>query len=453
MLNRLTLIVVFAFGMIQGGALAGPVVGNDGSFGYQGYLEFEGAPANGDFYFRFSMFDSAVGGSEVSPLYGLVGPVTATDGLFVCNIQLGGSQEDALGFWREFGDAVKYLNIEVGQIEGLYTTLSNRVFIGSTPQALHSQFARALTFPYVDSYSEPFGDLSTMVSLTSEFGGTVAELRANGVSDEPTVYIRGERVFGSSFAFQSGALLVDSREDEVAIRGEGSRFSIVGFFSDPPTLSGVSAAVVGSVGFGSSADVVAVWGTNGPAGTSARLGTADYAGDFDGDVLVRDDMRVQGEATRDYANNSPSPIGPLAYGFVSTTGVVGSATANLSASWDAANSRYLIEVDGELLGFNSHVVSVTVVDSFEPRLATFDGSGSGMLSVKIWDINSGNVPVQDNFSIVIYDANPVVVNRIAAPDGVDPDKYTEATGAVLVETRSRVEPVKELDTQGLLLDD
>tara|TARA_R110002073_G_scaffold152651_3_gene307491 strand:- start:132476 stop:133837 length:1362 start_codon:yes stop_codon:yes gene_type:complete len=453
MLNRLALIMVVALGMIQGGALAGPVVGNDGSFGYQGYLEFEGAPANGDFYFRFSMFDSAVGGNEVSPLYSEVGPITATDGLFVCNIQMGDTQEDALGFWKEYGDAVKYLNIEVGQIEGSYTTLSDRVFIGSTAQALHSQFARALTFPYVDSYSEPFGDPSTMLSLTSEFGGTVAELRANGVSDEPTVYIRGEEVFGSSFAFQSGALLVDSREDEVAIRGEGSRFSIVGFFSDPPTLSGVSAAVVGSVGFGSSADVVAVWGTNGPAGTSARLGTADYAGDFDGDVLARDALRVQGEATRDYASNSPSPIGPLAYGFVSTTGVVGSATANFSASWDAANSRYIIEVDGEFLGFNSHVVSVTVVDSFEPRLATFDGAGSGMLSVKIWDINSGNVPVQDNFSIVIYDANPVVVNRIAAPDGVDADKYTEATGAVLVETRSRVEPVAELDTEGLLLDD
>ena len=183
MLNRLALMLVVALGMIQGGALAGPVVGNDGSFGYQGYLEFEGAPANGDFYFRFSMFDSAVGGSEVSPLYSEVGPITATDGLFVCNIQMGDTQEDALGFWREYGDAVKYLNIEVGQIEGSYTTLSNRVFIGSAAQALHSQFARALTFPYVDSYSEPFGDPSTMVSLTSEFGGTVAELRANGVSD------------------------------------------------------------------------------------------------------------------------------------------------------------------------------------------------------------------------------------------------------------------------------
>ena len=134
-------------------------------------------------------------------------------------------------------------------------------------------------------------------------------------------------MFGSSFSLQSGALLVDSMDDEVAIRGEGSRFSIVGFFSDPPTLPGLSAAIVGSVGIGSTPDVVAIWGSNSPAGTSARLGTADYAGDFDGDVIARDGLRVQGEPTRDYANNSPSPIGPLAYGFVSTTGTVGPATA------------------------------------------------------------------------------------------------------------------------------
>ena len=445
MLKRFVVVAVLVFGLMGVTAWGGIDLNNDGSFSYQGYLEDGGVPANGDYYFRFRIYETNVGGGELSPLFADVGPVTVTDGLFVCDILMGGLQLEAMGFWRDFGDRVKYLNIEVGLVDGgPYEEISPRVFIGSTPHALHSQFAQALTFPYTDSHTNPLANPETMISLTNEFGGTVAQLRSNGVVDEPIVYIRGERVFGASFGNQSGALLVDSREDEVGIRGEGARFSVVGLFSDPPTLPGVSAALLGSVGFGSSPDVVAVWATNGPAGTSARLGTADYGGDFDGDVLARDDLRVRGEPTRDYAVNNPSPIGPLAYGFVSSSGVVSSATANLSASWDAANSQYIVEVAGESLAFNTHAVSITVVDSTEPRIATYNAVVSG-LSVKIWDINSGNIAVQDNFSIVIYDATPVVLNQMAVPEGVDLDKYSEETGAELVQTRPRYEPVEPVE--------
>jgi len=418
----------------------------DGSFNYQGYLEFEGAPANGDFYFEVHLLDS--NGDEIDPRFDQPGPITVTDGLFDMDIQMGGTLADADYFWDRYGHLAKKMRIMVGLIEGgPYTTLSPDVELGASPHALWSRYAGGLQFPYTDTHSNLFADPETMISLTNEFGGTVAELRSNGVTNEPIVYIRGERVFGGSFGFQSGALLVDSREDEVGIRGEGTRFSVVGFFSDPPTLTGVSAALLGSVGFASAPDVVAVWASNTPAGTSARLGTADYAGDFDGDILARDDLRVQGEPTRDYSASSPSPIGPLAYGFVSSSGTVSSATANLSASWDAANSRYLIEVEGESFGFNTHAVSITVVDSVEPRIATYDGTLSA-LGVKIWDLNSGNIAVQDNFSIVIYDATPVVVNQVAVPEGMDKDKYTEKTGVQLLQTRPRHEPIEQVENFG-----
>ncbi len=452
-MNRVLFFGILMIGLLATLGRAGVVVFNDGSFSYQGYMEEDGSPANGMYSFRFEAFNHPTGNDIASEMFFMSVPVPVVDGLFVVNVQMGGSLANAQQFWRTVGNQDMYLEIGVGEFEGgPYETLGTRVPMGWGARAQYSGFSEALIFPYVDSCSDPFGDPSTMISLTSEFGGTVAELRANGVSDEPTVHIRGENVYNSSFGFQSGALLVDSMEDEVAIRGEGSRFSIVGFFSDPPTLPGLSAAIVGSVGFSSSPDVIAVWGTNGPAGTSARLGTADYAGDFDGDVLARDDLRVQGEPTRDYASNSPSPIGPLAYGFVSNAGDVSSATANLSASWDAANLQYIIEVDGEAIAFNTHAVSIAVVDSFFPRVATYNASVDG-LTVKIWDIAGGNVAIQDNFSIVIYDANPVVLNRIAVPDGVDPDKYAEQTGARLIQTRPRHEPVEELEIRGLGLDE
>ena len=129
------------------------------------------------------------------------------------------------------------------------------------------------------------------------------------------------------------------------------------------------------------------------------------------------------------------------------------ACASLAPAQDLAVRGGVVHtVSGESITFSTHTVVVTVVDAVEPRLATFTTTG-GDIAVKIWDLNSGNVAVQDNFSIVIYNANPVVVNRVGVPDGIDADKYTEAPGAVLVETRNRVEPVAELDTQGLLLDE
>ncbi|MBL4809672.1 MAG: hypothetical protein JKY43_06400, partial [Phycisphaerales bacterium] len=91
--------------------------------------------------------------------------------------------------------------------------------------------------------------------------------------------------------------------------------------------------------------------------------------------------------------------------------------------------------------------SITVVDSFEPRVATFIAS-AGDLLVYIWDLNSGNVKVPDNFTIVIYDAAPVVLNRLAVPDGVDLDKYSEETGAVLIQTQPRNEPVEPFENYG-----
>lgn len=436
------LCVVAFFGAVAFGGV--PDV-QDGSFNYQGYLEFEGAAANGDFYFEVHLLDS--NGDEIDPLFDTPGPITATDGLFDMDIQMGGTPEDAEYFWRTYGHLAKSMRIMVGTVEGgPYTTLSPDVDLGSSPHALFSRFAGALQFPYTDMYSDKFADPVTMVSLANQFGGTVLDITVGVETNEPTLRVSGTTLFDDAiFGQYAGELQVNSLDEFAGLVAISRGFPILGALVTDDGFN--SAAVLGEVQSSSDADSIAVWALNQSSGNYAALGTGLYAGDFNGDVIARNDLRVRGESTRDYAFNSPSPIGPLAYGSVSFAGSMSSGTANLSATWDAASLEYIVSVVGESLAFINHTVSITVVDTFEPRLATFNTS-SGNLRVKIWDINSGNIAVQDNFSIVIYDATPVVLNRMAVPDGVDLDKYTEETGAVLIQTRPRVEPVEPFENYG-----
>ncbi|MEM9372785.1 MAG: hypothetical protein AAGA55_04000 [Planctomycetota bacterium] len=409
------------------------------SFNYQGRLEVDGAPANGDFFFEVRLLDSS--GDEIDPRFDELGPITVVDGIFDMDVLMGGTDMDADFFWRTYGHLAKRARIGVSDVDdGSYTTLSPDIDLGSSPHALYARYAGALRFPYSDTYLDLGGDPATMFSLTNEFGGIVAEFRSNQVGDEPLVYIRGENVFNSSFGFQSGALLVDSMDDEVAIRGEGSRFSIAGFFGDPPTLPGVSAALLGNVGFFSGPDVIAVWAVNSVADNSAALGTENHAGDFSGDVLVRDNLVVEGLVEREFAPDQRSAVGPLAYGFINANGSVGNGTANLSSEWDAALNLYRVSVDVGGLFFGVQTVLVTVVDTNEPRVATVN-IVSGEVRVAIWDINSGNTLVQDNFQIAIFDprSGPSSV-VVTAPQGADLDKLSEQTGVAPVRVLHEPQP-------------
>jgi hypothetical protein len=360
---------------------------------------------------------------------------------------MGGSQADAEFFWKNYGHLVKKMRIMVGTVEGgPYTTLSPDVELGSTPHALWSRFAGALQFPYIDSHSNLFANPETMISLHNEFGGTILNLSVGVETDEPTLRVAGQTLFDDSvFGFYAGELQVNSLDEFAAVVGISKGFPILGELITDNGLN--SAAVLGEVNSFSDPFSIAVWALNHASGNEAALGTGSYSGDFSRDVIIRRDLRVRGEPTRDYASNSPSPIGPLAYGSVASSGNLNSGTANISSSWDAINSWYLISVTGKSLAWQTHTISVSVVDFIEPRLATFSSTGGDIL-VKIWDINSGNIAVQDNFSIVIYDSNPTVLNRIAAPNGMDEDKYTEKTGVQLIQTQPCNEPVEPFENYG-----
>ena len=420
----------------------GVVSVNDGTFNYQGVLTDNGAPANGMYSFSIEPYTSADGFDIAHELLFFSDPIPVVDGLFSLDIQMGGNASEARRFWREIGDEPIYLEIGVGLIKGgPYTTLGTRAKVGWSARAQYAGISESLRFPYSDTYIDPFGDPSTMLSLTSEFGGIVAEFRSANAADEPIVHIAGSDTFNSGFSFQSGALLVDSRDDEVAIRGEGTRYSVVGFHSEPSTLTGVSASVLGSVGFFSSPDIIAVWANNGPAGTSARLGVENYAGDFTGDVLIRNALRVEENVTRDFGSNEPAMVGPAAYGFVNSAGNVTNGTANLDAVWNAGSSTYRITLDG-YTGIHSLLTThVTVIDSIEPRIATTNGFGS-YVEVTIWDLNSGNIRVQDNFTIVLFD--PTTGSSVARL-GIPGDADTFATQNPGYRIEPVVDPIPVID--------
>jgi len=418
------------------------------SFTYQGNLEFNGVPANGDYYFRFSMFDT--NGTWQGSWYSTVGPVTVTDGLFTAEIMMGDDPIIAAQFWRVYGMAALTMLIEVGEVEGLYTALSPRVAITAAPQSVYSirsmssNVADMLQFPYYTSRG--ITENIPMFHLRETSGDTVAFFEtvvANVVN--PVVQVEGFVGTGMDFGAYNGLLRINTISDDVGLMSSADSFPIIGHHFSSSSFN--RAAILGEVDSAANANIIALWALNHASGNNAALGTGSYAGDFSGDVLARNNLRVQGEPTRDYAAGSPSPIGPLAYGSITSLGSVSSGTANLSVSWDAANLRYVVSVADETLAFSTHSVSITVVDSFEPRVATFIAS-AGDLLVYIWDLNSGNVKVPDNFTIVIYDAAPVVLNRLAVPDGVDLDKYSEETGAVLIQTQPRNEPVEPFENYG-----
>ncbi len=413
---------------------------NDGSFNYQGYLEEDGLPANGVYFFEVHLLDS--NGDEIDSRFDQPGPITVVDGLFDMDIQMGGTPADAEFFWRHYGHLAKKLRIMVGTVEGgPYTALSPDVDLGSSPHALWSRYAGALQFPYTETYSNFFGDPDTMLSLTHQFGGTVIELIAGAFQNQPTLSVLSPTPSGINFGSQNGAIHIDAQGRQTGLVSLSDQYAVVGLL---PADSGIqAAAIIGQVD-SSVPGALAVQALNLNASNFASLGTPSYAGDFSGDVLARDNLRVQGEPTRDYAPNNPSPIGPLAYGSVASSGAISAGTANLSAVWDAPNSRYIISVAGESLDFTTHTVSVTVVDVIEPRVATFAGT-NGSIAVKIWDLNSGNLAIQDNFSIVIYDANPVVLSRASVPNSADLDQYTEQTGITPIQTRPVMAPVEPFE--------
>ena len=107
------------------------------AFTYQGYLKDGSLPANGDYDFRFILYDNAAGGSQVgSALY--YDSVPVTNGLFTLQ----------LNFGAVFDGARLWIEIAVRPAGGTtYNTLDPRQEITAAPYALYALRADHLSAP------------------------------------------------------------------------------------------------------------------------------------------------------------------------------------------------------------------------------------------------------------------------------------------------------------------
>jgi hypothetical protein len=157
-------------------SIAAPEVRAGTSFTYQGELTNNQVPANGNFDFRFILYTSDVGGSQVGPLVALPG-VAVAQGVFSV----------PLDFGSVFGTFDSWLEISVKAAGGpTYTVLSPRQPVTPAPKAM------ALSLPYMDSVQLP----SQYALSIDNDGGAAAHFGTSGDQNWSAVEVSSSGVGG-----------------------------------------------------------------------------------------------------------------------------------------------------------------------------------------------------------------------------------------------------------------
>lgn len=131
---------------------------------YQGRLTDDGSPANGEYDFRFTLYDAATAGTQVGSMVSKEN-TTVTDGLFTVELDFGSDV---------FTGEARYLEIGVrpGDSGGIFTTLSPRQALTPAPYALGLR-------PGAQVISEEYGGDAVYAENTASSGtGVVGEASA-----------------------------------------------------------------------------------------------------------------------------------------------------------------------------------------------------------------------------------------------------------------------------------
>jgi len=164
--------------------LLGPSVLSAGAgiFTYQGQLQRDGAPFNGDIAMTFSLWNAPSGGIYYSTTGAL--PVTVTDGLFSVEVDFPSISFDSSEFWIQIA-------VEDPPHSGNYVTLSPRQRITATPQALHAARADTLKPPSTITNYETQDAIAVIQVASAGSAATFANTSASNSDAVVTVNQQG----------------------------------------------------------------------------------------------------------------------------------------------------------------------------------------------------------------------------------------------------------------------
>lgn len=126
----------------EGGASVSAAAALGDAISYQGRLTEEGAPANGVYDFRFTLYNELVGGTQRGNIV-VHENVLVDGGLFTAFLEFGANAFDGEGRWLELAVRPGSQSGDAG-----FTTLSPRQLITGAPYALFAKTSAALALPF-----------------------------------------------------------------------------------------------------------------------------------------------------------------------------------------------------------------------------------------------------------------------------------------------------------------
>ena len=312
-------------------AMANPVALLDvvpNVFTYQGRLERDGVPIDGTADIIVRLFDGATFIDSDTVLN-----VNVDDGLFTVELSFAAPLFNGTAYDLEF-----VVRSPAGV--GAFTTLSPRQPITTAPYAFHANTANTLLTPASIVGDDSVESILAVRNESENFGDNGAMRVTQGAVDNAVGGVI------------TRVVEVESANTAMGVAGFGDRFGLAGFV-DMNATNGLPAGVLGQVLFGGTATQVGMRAIHSPGGTRVDLATETLAGQFFGDV------EVDGEITRSYSFGTFDRAVPIAYGYIDTDGSILSGTPNFTSTWNAASSRYEIEIDGENYFFSDYVTAVT----------------------------------------------------------------------------------------------
>ena len=269
---------------------------------------------------------------------------------------------------------------------------------------------------------------ATTVNITSRLGGASGDLfQLDGAMKVTSMHVGAQGVGGVTYfngtivnsTTTSGADNPVTFGDNVRIDGRIYRGTTPGTADTLPVMVNDNMEVAGSLSIGSlaSAGVINAANIVDSAVTSAKIAdssvttakiadatiaTADLADSSVTSAKINDGTIITGDLADDSV--TPAKINgtgganlPIAYGYIHSDGTTHGGTSNVSSSWDAVNSRYLITISGEEYYYTDYVTIVTPVSSFIPSV----GSVSNKLIVD-FITDAGVDDQQTDFGFVTY---------------------------------------------------